>query len=76
MEKRYCPGYFDDCFGGVVASNETYESNATKEILEEIGLENVDIIPKNEFYYEDEISKIWGKIFVLYFNGEVNQLIP
>lgn len=28
LEKRYCPGYFDACFGGVVAVNETYESNA------------------------------------------------
>ncbi|CAD8109174.1 unnamed protein product [Paramecium primaurelia] len=76
QEKRYCPGYFDACFGGVVAINETYESNATKEIHEEIGLQNVNIIPKNEFYYEDQISKIWGKIFFLYFDGEANQLTP
>ncbi|CAD8062609.1 unnamed protein product [Paramecium sonneborni] len=76
QEKRYCPGYFDACFGGVVAYNETYETNAIKEIYEEIGLQNVNIIPKNEFYYEDEISKIWGKIFVLYFDGEITQLTP
>lgn len=26
--KRYCPSYFEPCFGGVVAFDETYDSNA------------------------------------------------
>lgn len=29
-----------------------------------------------EFYYIDELSKIWGKIYYTLFDGNIDQLIP
>ena len=36
--KKYCPGYYDLSFGGVVALGEAYDDNALRETKEEFGI--------------------------------------
>lgn len=38
MMKRWCPGYWDICFGGVVQYGESYEVSAQRELEEEAGV--------------------------------------
>ena len=52
---------------------ETYEENAEREIEEESGVK-VHLEPLLVFYYPG--IKVWGKSFLAYFDGEVEDLKP
>jgi ADP-ribose pyrophosphatase YjhB (NUDIX family) len=52
MIKNYCPGYFDAVSGGVVSAGESYETNAYREIGEEMGIHGVPMSHLFTFLYE------------------------
>lgn len=79
MHKKYCPGYYDLSFGGVVGLGETYDDNAIREIKEEFGIESSQetgrvIRRAFEFYNENTIggymSKVHGMAYILHYSGD------
>ncbi|KAL4502965.1 hypothetical protein ABPG72_014194 [Tetrahymena utriculariae] len=63
IHKKWCPGFWDPTFGGVVQYEESYEQNAQRELLEEAGVEE-KLVPLFEFFYDcrPDVS-VWGKAF-------------
>lgn len=77
MKKRYCPGYWDLFFGGVVQKvqlilknkDETYEENAARELVEETGLTGLKPTSLFDFYFESERTKSWGRVDTSVYKG-------
>lgn len=63
MTKDIFPGYFDLCTGGVVVSGEDYEESARRELQEEIGVKDAELIFHFDFYGEYAGQKVWGRVF-------------
>ena len=64
LTKEYCPGYMSDVTGGIVCEGETVESNAQKELEEELGIDisktkNKLQFLRKYFYEEKNICKVW-----------------
>lgn len=58
-----------------IGADESYEQNAEREIEEEMGVRQVKLNPCFDFYHEDEISRLWGRLFTCTYDGEF-QLDP
>ena len=67
--KDMYPSYYDLAAGGVVAAGESYEENAEREAEEELGIRNTALEPKFDFYYEDERSRCFGRVFTCVHEG-------
>lgn len=52
MIKDYCPGFLDPFSGGVVQIDESFQENAYRELLEEMGVKGIELKDLGEFYYE------------------------
>lgn len=65
LRKDYCPGYYDLANGGVVAADDTDETNAERELAEELGISNVTMSVLARVKFEDEGNRVWGNIFGL-----------
>ena len=73
MLKDYCPGYFDLVTGGVVSAGEDDDVSASRELLEELGVD-MDLKPckLGTFSFEDPKNRVWGNLyFVDNFNGKL-----
>lgn len=76
--KDYCPGKLDPTPGGVVGYNESYETNAIREMMEEMNI-NVNN-GQNEmkklftFPYQDESVRVWGGMFEVIYRGEISDI--
>ena len=71
FQKDFFPGYYDLRIGGVVAAGETYNSNALRELKEELGISNT---PLNElFLLKTECStiKVIHKVFKCIYDGPI-----
>jgi 8-oxo-dGTP pyrophosphatase MutT (NUDIX family) len=71
MTKDVFPGYFDPAAGGVVLAGETYEQGAQRELEEEMGIRQTPLRPLFDFYFEDEHTRVWGRVFSCVYDGEV-----
>jgi isopentenyldiphosphate isomerase len=69
MTKDIYPGRLDPAAGGVVLADESYEDAASRELAEEMGIEGVALTPVDEFYFEDQWSRVWGRIFECVYDG-------
>ncbi|MBI9073005.1 MAG: NUDIX domain-containing protein [Melioribacteraceae bacterium] len=49
--------------GGVVSAGEEYDDSAKRELAEELGITNIELIPHFKFFYEDGKNKVWGKVY-------------
>ena len=64
FKKEYCPGYLSAVSGGVLCQGETVESNAKKELEEELGI-NLDTTKyklqflRKYFYEEKDLCQCW-----------------
>ena len=63
MTKDVFPGYYDPAAGGVVLAGESYEESAQRELYEEMGIRDVPLTPLFTFYFADERTRVWGKVF-------------
>ena len=74
MTKDYCPGYYDVTAGGVWGYDidektnqlirETLEQNAYRELEEEMGIKDHDLIFYGMFPYDDERTSVWGSMWL------------
>ncbi len=70
MVKDIYPGWWDPCTGGVVLAGETYEESAERELAEEMGIRGVSLSgPLFDFYFSDERSVVWGRVFHCVWDG-------
>ena len=71
LSKDIFPGYYDPFAGGVVLAGESYEVGAKRELEEEMGIRNVPLTHHFEFYYEDDLSRVWGSVFSCVYDGTI-----
>lgn len=50
-------------------AGESYEENAAREIEEEMGVTGVDLKKEFDFFYSDEVSRLWGRLFSCQYEG-------
>ena len=74
LTKDYCPGYFDVTTGGVNNKNETETINAYKELNEELGINNVELIRIKNFMYKGNNNAVIGTLWKCYFNGYLHDI--
>ena len=67
--KDLYPGFYDLAAGGVVAAGESYEACAEREAAEELGVRGVPLEPRFDFYFEDERSRCFGRVFTCVHEG-------
>ena len=61
--KDIYPGYWDVAAGGVVLASESYEDSARRELHEELGICDNNLIFCFDNYYEDGSNRVWGRVF-------------
>lgn len=71
MNKDIFPGYWDPVTGGVVAAGESYEQGAVRELEEEMGIAGVELQTHFDFLYEDDRSRVWGRVFSCRWDGPI-----
>ena len=64
-QKEYCPGGIDLAAGGLMGPNETDEQNASRELKEELGIQNnfLESDCLTRFAYQDAKCKVWCNVF-------------
>ena len=67
--KDLFPGFYDLAAGGVVAAGESYEACAVREAHEELGIRDTVLAPKFDFYYGDEHTRCFGRVFTCRHDG-------
>lgn len=68
---RWCPGYWDLTFEGMVRYGESYQENAEREVKEELNIDNVALDPIYKFLFEFENSKTFYQVFLGVYKGNV-----
>lgn len=71
-DKDIFPGYWDLAAGGVPKTGESYLSAAKRELGEELGIYHQDLQEHGEFFFTDEKCRVWGSIFSLVWDGDIN----
>lgn len=71
MAKDIYPGYYDPATGGVVLAGEDWDESARRELAEEMGIRDVALTVHGDFAWEDERSRVWGRIFSCRWDGPV-----
>lgn len=79
--KDYCPSRLDPAPGGVVQFGESYEENAQRELMEEMGIDtshgNKDLNRMRKLFtfpYEDNRVRCWGGLFEVVSRLPLHQL--
>lgn len=74
LSKERYPGWWMTHFGGHVAGAETYDSNALKEVKEEIGLDIAaeELLPWRTSRKVD--ARLWVRDYVTIFDGDTSEL--
>ena len=55
--------------GGVVGAGESYEDNAAREVEEEMGVAGAPLHPLFDFFFQDGVSRVWGRAFRAVYDG-------
>ena len=71
MHKDIYPGYFDLAAGGVVLADETYDESARREVEEELGIRNAELIPHFTFIYAEGSNRVWGRVYSCIYDGDL-----
>ena len=66
--KETFPSHFDPCPGGVLTVGESYEENAVRELEEELGVQ-APVTALFDFFYEDDVCRLWGRAFRAVWDG-------
>lgn len=67
--KDIYPGCLEIAAGGVVCQDESYEEAALRELFEETGIKGTELKRHFDFYFEDSINRVWGRLFSCTFSG-------
>jgi 8-oxo-dGTP pyrophosphatase MutT (NUDIX family) len=72
--KDLWPGWWDMAVGGVVASGESYDAAARRELAEEIGVTAPDVIiePVGGDHYTDADVSLIGRCYVVTWDGPLH----
>jgi isopentenyldiphosphate isomerase len=73
--KEVSPNKWSQAVGGTVEEGETYQSNATKEVEEELGVKNVSLKPFRKLYYENSNGKRFCYIYIALIDIPVNSFV-
>jgi len=71
MSKDIYPGYYDVAAGGVVLAGENYDHAALRELEEELGIKDVELLSHFTFFYEEGKNQVWGRVYSCIYNGEL-----
>jgi 8-oxo-dGTP pyrophosphatase MutT (NUDIX family) len=71
MGKDIYPGYFDIAAGGVVLAGETYDESARREVAEELGILNAELVPHFTFFYVEGSNRVWGRVYSCIHDGDL-----
>ena len=71
MTKRYCPGYFDNCIGGIVGKDESDEDSAYRELKEELEIDLLEDNKKLKYHGCFRHNTFWGNIYSCVYDGDV-----
>jgi isopentenyldiphosphate isomerase len=71
LSKDIFPGFYDPFAGGVVLAGESYAVGAQRELEEEMGIRDVPLTHHFEFYYADDLSRVWGSVFSCVYDGDI-----
>lgn len=71
FDKDVRPGAWDIAFGGVVASGESYDDAAVRELAEEIGVEGVGLTYVGGGTFGDDHYELIGRCYHAVYDGEV-----
>jgi len=71
LTKDLFPGYYDTAAGGVVLAGESYEEGARRELEEEMGIRDVPLSWLFDFFYSDDLTRVWGGVFSCAYDGRI-----
>lgn len=71
MSKDIYPGYYDIAAGGVVLAGESYDESAKRELSEEMGIGDGNLVPHFTFFYEEGRNQVWGRVYSCIYDGEL-----
>lgn len=71
-DKDVWPGQWDMAAGGVVASGESYEDAATRELSEEVGISGVPLVHVRDGRFADDRVKAMVRFFLARWDGQVH----
>jgi len=69
--KDVYPGYYEPVAGGVVLTEESYQTGARRELEEELGIRDIALCGLFEFYFEDGNLRVWGAAFSCVYDGKI-----
>jgi isopentenyldiphosphate isomerase len=67
--KDIYPSYYDVAVGGVVASGESYDVGAQRELAEELGITDAPPRPILAFQYEDPGTRVNARVYSCAYDG-------
>ncbi|SEC32078.1 NUDIX hydrolase [Pseudomonas anguilliseptica] len=59
LSKALYPGYWDVAAGGMVLEGESYAESAARELAEELGIEDAQLVEHAHFLYDAPESRLW-----------------
>jgi len=71
LSKDVYPGLWEIAAGGVVAYGEGYLESALRELEEETGIKTPNLKKHLDFYYEDDVNRLWGRLFSCTHKGDI-----
>lgn len=63
LSKALYPGYWDVAAGGMVLAGESYAESAARELAEELGIVDAQLVEHAHFLYDAPESRLWCTAF-------------
>lgn len=63
LSKALYPGYWDVAAGGMVLDGEDYRLSAGRELAEELGIVDADLLEHAHFFYDAPESRLWCAVY-------------
>ena len=73
--KKHSPGKWSPSAAGTVEEGETYESNAKKELEEELGLKGAKLKPIKKIFYEINDTRRYCFIYFTFSNFSIDKFV-
>lgn len=70
--KDVYPSYWDLCFGGISGVGEPWEQAAQRELAEEAGIIDAELIPLGEVFYDEDDGRIVGRAYLTRYDGPLD----